>query len=204
MLRSRALLQIALVVLGAAAVFAQEQETKTRQTPTRETGRAVTVDLLAVASPATPGRAFGDSGVRMGSGTIRVEPALDNLVMPAGASRVLFFFGPGFSSPYGYHAAEVTLDRPATSVTVTRPGVQKGASTPAWQVQALDAAGAQIGTPVGEGDMARGNYLFPSVPQDYTIAAPGIRRIRFASNNNQSTFAAIPFARVTVTLAPGT
>lgn len=161
---------------------------------------SVTVDLLSVANPSTPSRAFGDSGLNMGSGTIRVEPATENTVMPPGASRMIFFFGPGFSGPYGYHAAEVTLDGAATSVTVTRPGVRNNASTPAWKLQALDANGAEIGTAVGEGDIERGNYLFPSGPQDYTITAPGIKRLRIASNNNQSTFAAIPFTRISVTM----
>ena len=135
----------------------------------------------------------------MTSGTIRLEPVRDNLVMPAEAPRVLFFMGPGFTSPYGYHAAEVTLDGTATSVTLTRPGVQNDASTPAWQVQALDATGAPIGRAVGEGDIGRGTFLFPSEPKDFVIAAPGIKRLRVASNNDRLTFSAIPFARLVVT-----
>lgn len=162
--------------------------------------KSVTIDLLAVADPSSPSRAFGDSGLHIGSGTIRVEPANENMIMPPGTSRLIFFFGPGFSGPYGYHAAEVTLDGVATSVTVTRPGVRNNASTPAWQLQALDASGTPVGTPVGEGDIERGNYFFPTSPRDYTITAPGIKRLRFASNNNQSTFAAIPFTRISVTM----
>lgn len=160
----------------------------------------VTVDLLAVADPSSSSRAFGDSGLNIGSGTIRVEPVSANMVVPPGSSRTIFFFGPGFKGPYGYHAAEVTLDGVGTSVTVTRPGVRNNASTPAWQLQALDANGAQVGTAVGEGDIERGNYLFPAGPQDYTITAAGIKRLRFASNNNLSTFAAVPFTRIAVTM----
>ena len=212
---------IALVAIGVAvpfviAVFAGSFDDTPSTTPaqndkkstgaTSDTSKPVgspipvTVDLLAVANPSSPSNAFGDSGLNLGSGTIRVEPASENTVMPPGASRLIFFFGPGFSGPYGYHAAEVTLDGVATSVTVTRPGVRNNASTPAWKLQALDASGAQVGTAVGEGDIERGNYMFPSGPQDYTITAPGIKRLRFASNNNQSTFAAIPFTRVSVTM----
>lgn len=211
---------IALVAIGVAvpfviAIFAgsfdnapSTKPTQNEKKPTGETTdtskpvapKPVTVDLLAVADPSSSSRAFGDSGVGMGSGTIRVEPASENTVMPPGATRLLFFFGPGFSGSYGYHAAEVTLDGVATSVTVTRPGVRNNASTPAWKLQALDADGAQIGTAVGEGDIERGNYLFPAGPQDYTIAAAGIKRLRFASNNSQSTFAAIPFSRISVTM----
>ncbi|MBK6315789.1 MAG: hypothetical protein IPF53_16215 [Blastocatellia bacterium] len=211
---------IALVAIGVAvpfviAIFAgsfdnapSTKPTQNEKKPTGETTdtskpvapKPVTVDLLAVADPSSSSRAFGDSGVGLGSGTVRVEPASENTVMPPGSSRLLFFFGPGFSGPYGYHAAEVTLDGVATSVTVTRPGVRNNASTPAWKLQALDADGAQIGTAVGEGDIERGNYLFPAGPQDYTIAAAGIKRLRFASNNSQSTFAAIPFSRISVTM----
>ena len=88
----------------------------------------------------------------------------------------------------------------ATSVRVPRGGVRNSAPTPGWKLQALDASGAQVGTAVGEGDIERGNYMFPSGPQDYTITAPGIKRLRFASNNNQSTFAAVPFTRISVTM----
>jgi hypothetical protein len=96
----------------------EPSETRTGPKPTngapvvtnRGPAAPVALDLLAVASPGSVDRPFGESGVRVGSGTIRLEPVEGNLVMPSGASRVLFFFGPGFTSPYGYHPAELTID----------------------------------------------------------------------------------------------
>jgi hypothetical protein len=162
----------------------------------------IIVDLVSTASPESAAGPFGGSGVRLVSGTIRVEQVQDNLVVPAGSGRVLVFVGPGFTAPNGYHAAEVTLEGVATAVTLTRPGVRNNASTPAWQVQAFDAAGAPVGNPVGEGDIVEGSFLFPAEPKEFTITAPRIKTIRFASNNRLSTFGAIPLARVAVTLAP--
>ncbi|HZT58558.1 MAG TPA: TonB family protein, partial [Pyrinomonadaceae bacterium] len=68
--------------------------------------------------------------------------------------------------------------------------------TPAWQMQAFDADGSRVGETVGEGDIANGNYLFPSVPQDFTINAAGIHKIQLCSKNHLSTFGAIPIARI--------
>jgi TonB family protein len=49
---------------------------------------------------------------------------------------------------------------------------------------------------VGEGDIVNGNYLVPSVPQDFTINAAGIHKIRLCSKNHLSTFGAVPIARI--------
>jgi hypothetical protein len=63
-------------------------------------------------------------------------------------------------------------------------------------MQAFDANGSRVGETVGEGDVVSGNYLFPSVPQDFTINAPGIHKIQLCSKNHLSTFGAIPIARI--------
>jgi hypothetical protein len=49
---------------------------------------------------------------------------------------------------------------------------------------------------VGEGDIVNGSYLFPPVPQDFSINAAGIRTVRICSRNHLSTFGAVPIARI--------
>jgi hypothetical protein len=67
-------------------------------------------------------------------------------------------------------------------------------------MQAFDARGSQVGETVGEGDIVNGNYLFPPVPQDFTITAAGIHKLQLCSKNHLSTFGAIPIARISRTL----
>jgi hypothetical protein len=161
------------------------------------------VELGDLASNESAGKNFPEAGVRLTSGSMRVEAVAGTNLVADGADKAMFFFGPGFSGPSGYHVAEITIvEGTATSVTIGRPGVRNGASTPAWLVQAFDASGAPVGSGVGEGDVRGGAYLFPPSPQDFTITGQGIKVLRIASNNHLSTFAAIPVTRVSITLAP--
>lgn len=166
----------------------------------------VTFDLVAASPGGEPAdRPFGDAAVRLLSGRVVCGPiGRQNLVMPPDSQRILILLGPGFNStPSGYHAAEIEIvDTTATSLRVTRPGANNNSSTPAWQIQAFDVRGNQVGATIGEGDVSRGGFVYASTPQDFTVAGAGIKRFRVASNNTTSTYNAVPFARFEITLAP--
>jgi len=145
------------------------------------------------------------AGIAITSGSAQIASTSSNMVMPAGLNKFVVFVGPALintPAPNGQLCAELTFtDGDASSVTVTRPGVVNNSSTPAWQLQAFNASGAQVGETVGEGDIVNGNYLFPPIPQDFTINAAGIHKIQLCSKNHLSTFGAIPIARISRTLA---
>lgn len=165
----------------------------------------VTFDLVAAASQGeNPEVRIGNVVVRTLSGraTCGLVGRI-NLVMPPGIGRFMCFFGPGFSSPSGYHAVELEIaGATATSIVVTRPGGRDHTTTPSWQMQAFDARGQVVGATIGEGDVNRGGFVYADGPQDFTIAAAGIQRLRIASNNTTASFNAAPFARFMITVAP--
>jgi hypothetical protein len=157
-------------------------------------------DFNAARSPADLTGTLG-SGLSLSKGSVRVEPTSGtNLIMPAGLRQVGFFLGPALLTavaPDGLFCGELTISGgDADSVVVTRPGVTGGASTPAWQMQAFDSRGSEVGEMVGEGDITTGSYLFPPLPQDFSIAAAGIHTVRICSKNHLSTFGAVPIARI--------
>jgi uncharacterized caspase-like protein len=170
----------------------------------RGTGKTLSFDFNATKGILETNAALGE-GVVLSSGSLRIESAAgSNLIMPAGLRQVAFFLGPALiksSAPAGLTCGELTFTGgDLAAVTVTRPGVTGGSSTPAWQMQAFNASGSQVGDTVGEGDIVNGNYLFPPVPQDFTITAAGIHKLQLCSKNHLSTFGAIPIARIKRTL----
>jgi hypothetical protein len=167
--------------------------------PTRAPSR-IALDFHADQTPSElKGGSLG-AGVNLARGPLRFEStAGTNLIMPAGLRQVGFFLGPALmpSATPGLFCGEVTFaDGDAESVVVTRPGVTGGASTPAWQMQAFDARGRPVGDLAGEGDIVTGSYLFPPVPQEFSVQGAGIHTLRICSRNDRSTFGAVPIARI--------
>ena len=172
----------------------------TSGTSTPTAGQVLRFDFNSAKGILATDTTLGDGMVVTG-GSLRIEStAGSNIVMPAGLNKVAFFNGPALintAAPAGLTCAELTFTGgDVSAVSVTRPGVTNNSSTPAWQMQAFDANGSRVGETVGEGDIAGGNYLFPSVPQDFTINAPGIHKIQLCSKNHLSTFNAVPIARI--------
>jgi len=166
-------------------------------------GKMVPFDFNAAKGILTTNNALGE-GIVVSGGSLRIESTVgSNLVMPPGLNKVAFFLGPALintAAPDGLTCAELTFtDGDSSAISVTRPGVINNSSTPAWQMQAFDASGSSVGDTVGEGDIVNGNYLFPPVPQDFTINAAGIHKVRLCSKNHLSTFGAIPIARISRT-----
>jgi hypothetical protein len=164
------------------------------------TGRMLRFDFNSAKGVLATDSALGD-GVVVTGGSLQIEStAGSNIVMPAGLNKVAFFNGPPLintAAPAGLTCAELTFTGgDVSAVSVTRPGVTNNSSTPAWQMQAFDVNGSRVGETVGEGDIVNGNYLFPSVPQDFTINAAGIHKIQLCSKNHLSTFSAVPIARI--------
>ena len=175
-----------------------------RASGVRAAGKLLSFDFNAAKGILETNAALGE-GVVLSGGSLRIEStAGSNLVMPAGLRQVAFFLGPALiktSAPAGLTCGELTFtDGDLAAVSVTRPGVTGGSSTPAWQMQAFNAGGSQVGDTVGEGDIVNGNYLFPPVPQEFTITAAGIHKLQLCSKNHLSTFGAVPIARISRTL----
>jgi hypothetical protein len=79
----------------------------------------------------------------------------------------------------------LTLKVPLKALSFTRPPLiagPTGVTFPEWKATAFDSNGRQIGNPVGE---PLGGYYSDTPAKPFTLKGPGIRAVRFDSNNHQ-------------------
>jgi uncharacterized repeat protein (TIGR01451 family)/CSLREA domain-containing protein len=129
-----------------------------------------------------------------GTGYLAVYSVGANEVWPSDTVTQARLTGP---APIHYSLNCATLDYTGsdslTAFTITRVGVNNGASTPAWKMSAYDASGTLLSS-VSEGDINHGSFLFPSAPHDFTVSSTAIARVVFCNNNYLSTYDTVPLA----------